>query len=95
MDPFTGASRYQASPAPAASAPSSEYMDPFTGASRYSGAPQATANASAPPFQPVVNHNLQAYNMMFPLNLWLFLVKPCPLQASERAGYASQILPVQ
>lgn len=45
VDPYTGASRYQAAAAPSgASTPSTVYMDPFTGASRYSGAP-----APAPP----------------------------------------------
>ncbi|KAJ6563233.1 WD40-repeat-containing domain protein [Mycena sp. CBHHK59/15] len=47
VDPYTGASRYQASaPAPAA-APASSYMDPYTGASRYTGAPPAQAQAPA------------------------------------------------
>ncbi|KAI0636627.1 phospholipase A-2-activating protein [Trametes polyzona] len=39
-DPYTGASRYQASQA-AGSAGGSEYMDPFTGASRYRASPAA------------------------------------------------------
>ncbi|KAF7325398.1 Phospholipase A-2-activating protein [Mycena venus] len=47
MDPYTGASRYTGTPAPAAAAPSSTYMDPYTGASRYSGA--SSQPAAAPP----------------------------------------------
>ncbi|KAG2067056.1 PFU-domain-containing protein [Suillus decipiens] len=42
VDPYTGASRYQATATLAAPAPSTAYMDPFTGASRYSGAPVST-----------------------------------------------------
>lgn len=61
MDPYTGASRYTANPAPAANAPASDYMDPYTGASRYSGAPAATVAVSAPPFQPVVSHGCPAW----------------------------------
>lgn len=42
VDPYTGASRYQATTSSAAPAPSTAYMDPFTGAARYSGAPTPT-----------------------------------------------------
>lgn len=47
VDPYTGASRYQASATSAAPTPSTAYMDPFTGAARYSGTP-----APAPPIPP-------------------------------------------
>lgn len=42
VDPYTGASRYQAAATSAVPAPSTAYMDPFTGAARYSGAPVPT-----------------------------------------------------
>ncbi|KAL0946557.1 hypothetical protein HGRIS_012762 [Hohenbuehelia grisea] len=50
VDPFTGASRYQASTASTGTAPASAYMDPFTGASRYisgSGSTPSQAPSSA------------------------------------------------
>ncbi|EIW84876.1 phospholipase A-2-activating protein [Coniophora puteana RWD-64-598 SS2] len=47
VDPFTGASRYQAQSNSASTGPSSQYMDPFTGASRYSGAPQQAFQPSS------------------------------------------------
>ncbi|OAX34542.1 phospholipase A-2-activating protein [Rhizopogon vinicolor AM-OR11-026] len=56
VDPYTGASRYQASASSAAPAPSSDYMDPFTGANRYSGTPAPTpAQPSAPKIIPYAN----------------------------------------
>jgi phospholipase A-2-activating protein len=42
VDPYTGASRYQAAATSPVPAPSTGYMDPFTGAARYSGAPVPT-----------------------------------------------------
>ncbi|KAI0672866.1 phospholipase A-2-activating protein [Trametes maxima] len=51
-DPFTGASRYQASQA-SASAGASEFMDPFTGASRY----RAPTAAPTPPPPQVTTSN--------------------------------------
>ncbi|KAG2133766.1 WD40-repeat-containing domain protein [Suillus clintonianus] len=57
VDPYTGASRYQAAATSPAPAPSTAYMDPFTGAARYSGAPAPTppvpsASPSAPKIIP-------------------------------------------
>ncbi|CCO26384.1 Ubiquitin homeostasis protein lub1 [Rhizoctonia solani AG-1 IB] len=47
VDPYTGASRYQASPASGLSGSSTPYSDPFTGASRY--APASSHAAATPP----------------------------------------------
>ncbi|GLB34723.1 putative PFU (PLAA family ubiquitin binding) [Lyophyllum shimeji] len=46
VDPFTGASRYRSSAAPATSAPASAYQDPWTGASRYTA--RETSARAAP-----------------------------------------------
>ncbi|TCD70923.1 hypothetical protein EIP91_000829 [Steccherinum ochraceum] len=54
-DPFTGASRYQASQNTASSGGASEFMDPFTGGSRYRApvaAPAPAPQASAPTGDP-------------------------------------------
>ncbi|RPD66480.1 phospholipase A-2-activating protein [Lentinus tigrinus ALCF2SS1-7] len=48
-DPYTGASRYQAAPAPAAA--TTDFSDPFTGASRYRASP---ATSPPPPATPPV-----------------------------------------
>ncbi|KAI0822742.1 phospholipase A-2-activating protein [Trametes gibbosa] len=50
-DPYTGASRYQASQT-SASGGGSDYMDPFTGASRYRAQPAAP---TSPPAAPATN----------------------------------------
>ncbi|KAB5595461.1 Phospholipase A-2-activating protein [Ceratobasidium theobromae] len=51
VDPYTGASRYQASQASAPSGNANSFSDPFTGASRYAP-PSAHAAATPPPPKP-------------------------------------------
>ncbi|KAG1727924.1 WD40-repeat-containing domain protein [Suillus paluster] len=65
VDPYTGASRYQASAPSAAPVPSTSYMDPFTGAARYSGAPAPTPPIPSASPSASENHTLFQLNANF------------------------------
>ncbi|KAG8737727.1 hypothetical protein FRC12_017041 [Ceratobasidium sp. 428] len=63
VDPYTGASRYQASPSPAQTSNANSYVDPFTGANRYAPPSSTPINVAPTPPPPKPTNSILPVKM--------------------------------